>query len=475
MPHERLLIVDDERDMLEGLRRVLSYELAEVEIETTPHALEALRRVRQTPVDLLLLDIRMPEMDGLELLEALKREDPWLTVVMMTGHGTIEMAVEAMKSGAYDFITKPFETEDLVRVLRKALERNRLIRENLNLRLRVPQAGGFQGFVGQSLPMRRLYAAMDSIARTDYTVLIRGESGTGKELAARAIHVLSKRGKRPLFTLNCPAIPEHLLESELFGHKRGAFTGADRDQAGLFEEADGGTLLLDEIGDIPVSLQTKLLRVLQEREVRPLGSAKSRKVDVRIIASTNRNLEEGIRDRSFREDLYYRLNVVSLTTPPLRDLREDIPLLVNHYTRLACSELGLSPKRFSAEALDDLVKRPWPGNVRELQNLIRRVVMFAPESQIRLPELMALDGGPENGQGQAGMLPPAALDGEVEQYKDAKERMLSQFTRSYVTELLESTGGNVTRAADISGLGRASFQKIMRRMGIRSEDYKPES
>jgi len=468
MTQERLLIVDDEVDMLDGLRRMLSYELANVEITTASEAHQALHWLRQVPVDLALVDIRMPEIDGLELLDELKKEDPRLTIIMMTAYGSIDMAVEAMKRGAYDFVTKPFDKETLLRMLNKGLERNRLIRENLNLRQRVGGTAGFEGFVGQSLPMRRLYERIQTVANTGYTVLIRGESGTGKELVANALHALSKRRNRPMVAVNCPAIPEQLLESELFGHKRGAFTGADRDHSGLFEEASGGTLFLDEIGDIPVTTQTKLLRVLEKKELKPLGANTTQKVNVRIIASTNRNIEEKIRKGSFREDLYYRLNVVTLKTPSLSEIRKDIPLFVNHFTRMACSELGISPKHVSAEGLEALMNRSWPGNVRELQNLVRRLVVFSHDSNICAAELGALEG----------LNTPAAFHeeaekrrtDEVEPYIQAKERIVNQFTSTYVSNLLQKTGGNVTRSAELSGLGRASLQKIMRRLGIKREE-----
>jgi len=472
MTQERLLIIDDEVDMLEGLKRMLSYELENVEITIASEARQALRRVRQIPVDLVLLDVRMPEIDGLELLEALKKDDPRLTVIMMTAYGSIEVAVEAMKRGAYDFITKPFDKETLLRVLSKGLERNRLIRENLNLRQSVGDTAGFEGFVGQSLPMRRLCERIQAVAQTDYTVFIRGESGTGKELVAHAIHALSKRRSRPMVAVNCPAIPEQLLESELFGHKRGAFTGADRDHPGLFKEARGSTLFLDEIGDIPVAVQTKLLRVLEEREIKPLGASKAQKVNVRIIASTNRDIEEKIRKGSFRKDFYYRLNVLTLITPLLSEIRNDIPLLVNHFTRMACSELGIPPKRVSAEMLEDFMNRSWPGNVRELQNLLRRIVVFSPDSVINASELRTLEG----------LKTPTAFNeeaedhrkDEIEPYRQAKERIVNRFTSAYVSDLLKKTRGNVTRAAELSGLGRASLQKIMRRLGIKRGSYKGE-
>jgi DNA-binding NtrC family response regulator len=467
---ERLLIVDDEEDMLRGLNRILAGEFAELEILTTTSAGEALALMQREPVDIALIDVRMPEMNGLDLLEKLRQADQWLTVIMMTAYGSIELAVEAVKRGAYDFITKPFDKEALFRVIRKSRERNRLIRENLNLRERVCEKAAFANFVGQSPPMRRLYEKLQTIAQTDYNVLIRGESGTGKEVAARAIHSLSKRRNKQLVVVNCPAIPEHLLESELFGHRRGAFTGADRDQPGQFEEADGGTICLDEIGDIPVSIQTKLLRVLQEQEIKPLGATRSRQVDVRVIAVTNRNLEEKIRDHSFRDDLFYRLNVVTVTTPFLQEIREDIPLLVDHFLRQTQCETGLPAKRLSPEALELLMQRPWPGNVRELQNFIRRLVVFTPHELIEAGDLRPL----------AEPLPPrgtcAAADhlSDLRPYKEMKEHLLKDFTENYIARLLEKTGGNVTRAAELSGLTRAALQKIMRRSEIRSDHYRDE-
>jgi DNA-binding NtrC family response regulator len=471
MLQQRILIIDDEEDMLEGLRRTFNQHLPDVEVTTTSRPRQALRLVRQVPIDLVLLDIRMPEIDGFDLLESLRKEDPWLTVIMMTAYGSIEIAVEAMRRGAYDFITKPFSKEPLLQAVRKGLERNRLIRENRHLRLKVADINGFAGLVGQSPPMRRLFERIQAIAPTDYAVIIRGESGTGKELVARAIHALSKRQHRSLVAVSCPAIPEHLLESEFFGHRRGAFTGADRDHIGLFEEAHGSSLFLDEIGDIPVALQIKLLRALQEQEIKPLGGTKTLKVDARILSSTNQDIEAKIRDRSFREDLYYRLNVVTLKTPALAEIREDIPLLVNHFSRLACSELGLAPKRFTAGALEELMRRSWPGNVRELQNLVRRVVMFSPESIVRSEELRALEGVGGNAASVRPFL--GAKSGEdIESYNQAKERLVKQFTFSYVSDLLEKTSGNVSRSAELSGLGRASLQKIMRRLGIKPDSYR---
>ncbi len=467
----RVLIVDDEVDMLEGLKRLLGYELPGADIRTTAKPRQALAVLRQEAVDLVLLDIRMPEMDGLELLALLRQQDPELTVIMMTAYGSIETAVQAMRHGAYDFITKPFDSEALVRTVKKGLERSRLLQENRQLRRHLGESGAFQGLVGQSSPLRRLCDSIQAVAATDYNVLIRGESGTGKELVARAIHDLSRRRHRALVTVNCPAIPEHLLESELFGYKKGAFTGADRDHPGLFQEAHGSSLFLDEIADISVPVQTKLLRVLQEREIKPLGASRAHKVDVRILASTNQDLEAKIRDRSFREDLYYRLNVVTLRTPSLREMTEDIPLLVEHFARTAAAELGYPPKRFTPEALALIAHTPWPGNARELQNFVRRLTVYVSAPVIGEADILSLEGldrkSPEV------CLPAPPSEAGIMSYKPAKEHLLQEFTKSYVIDLLEKTQGNVSRAATLSGLGRASFQKILRRLGIRPETFRP--
>ncbi len=461
----RLLIVDDEQDLRTGLERMLSRRLPQVRLSSVGDGRQALELLQREEIDLLLLDILMPGMSGLEVLEEVRRQEPDLTVVLMTAYGSIEMAVDAMRRGAWDFITKPFDLENLERVLQKGLERGLLLRENRNLRQRVRENCGDRELIGQTRPMQRLWNSIQTTARTDYPVLIRGESGTGKELVARSIHAQSQRVGKPLVMINCPAIPEHLLESELFGYHRGAFTGADRDHEGLFVEADGGTICLDEIGDISVAMQTKLLRVLQEQVIRPLGASSARRVDVRVIASTNRDLEQQMRERSFREDLYYRLNVVTLRTPTLGEIREDIPLLADHFVRQICRELSLPVKRCVPETLSVLMARPWPGNVRELQNVMRRAVMFCPGEEIRPQDLFAAG---ETAPRQTISWAPET----VTSYKDARERMLEDFTEQYIAQVLACTGGNVTQAARLSGLTRAALQKIMRRRNITSAEFR---
>lgn len=469
MPDQHLLIIDDEEDMLQGLKRVLSYELDKTDVTVSSNPLEALELIRKHRFDLVLLDIRMPEMDGMEMLTEIRRLDQWVTVIMMTAYGSIETAVEAIKRGAYDFVVKPCDIPDLLRILQKGLERNELVRENLSLRAKINEKSITEGFVGQTMPMRRLYDAIQTLSHTDYTVLIRGQSGTGKELVARAIHSLSKRKTRPFLAVNCPAIPEQLLESELFGHKKGAFTGADSDYAGLFQEADGSTLLLDEIGDIPVTIQAKLLRVLQEQELRPLGGTKSKKINVRILASTNQNLEEKIKARTFREDLFYRLNVVTVHTPSLVEIREDIPLLVNYFSKKIAAELEIPAKRFSMTAMAALMRRDWPGNVRELQNFVRRMLLFCNEEEIHPLHMHAVEhpnGGME--RGAAGVF---ATDVEMKPYMQARQNVLDHFTRGYVQNLLSRTGGNISKAAKLAGLSRVAMQNILRRTDINPADY----
>jgi transcriptional regulator with GAF, ATPase, and Fis domain len=318
--------------------------------------------------------------------------------------------------------------------------------------------------------MRNFLSQLRTVARSNYTTLVRGESGTGKELTARALHNLSARRDKALIMVNCPAIPEHLLESELFGHVRGAFTGADHDQPGLFAEADGGTICLDEVGDIPITVQSKLLRVLQEQEIKPLGATKTKKIDVRVTALTNLDLEEMIRQRKFREDLFYRLNVVSLRTPTLSEIVDDIPLLANHFTSQVCHELDLPAKRFSQQAINVLLQRSWPGNVRELQNVVRRAVMFCLSDVIDVNDLQTLRPAKRNSEDPRG----SDFDNgqEIIEYKVAKEQVVDDFTIKYVLHLLKETGGNVSHAAEISGLTRTALQKIMRRRNITAAEYR---
>ncbi len=471
MNKNRLLIVDDETDMRNGLQRLLSREFPGLQIVTLPDAESAVSFFEKESADLALLDIKMPGMNGLELLKHLLGKDPWLTAIMMTGFGSIETAVEAIKLGAYDFVTKPFDREVIFRTLSKAIERNRLLRENSTLKEQVCGQAITHGFVGKSAAFQKFKSNLEIIARTSYTVLVRGGSGTGKELTARALHNLSDRRKKPLVMVNCPAIPEHLLESELFGYVRGAFTNANQDQQGLVAAANGGTLCLDEVGDLPFSIQSKLLRVLQEREIKPLGSTKTVKVDIRVIALTNLSLEKMIAEKLFREDLFYRLNGVTLYTPSLRELADDIPLLVAHFTEKVCLELNLPRKRFDQWAITALINRDWPGNVRELENVVRRAVMFCPNPTITVDDLIFVENPPRPAD-SVDSLQGFEWNGKFEAYKEAKERVLGGFTKNYIAALLRKTAGNVSQGAEISGISRVALQKIMKRQDINGSDYR---
>ena len=464
--HAKILIVDDEPDLLQLLKRSLEPDL-DCRVDTTPSARTALEMLLNKTYDLLLADIKMPVMSGLELLEIVKTEHPDLTVVMMTAYGHVEMAVEAMQRGAYDFITKPFEHAALIVRLEKALERSALIRENSRLQQVCSNETIFENLVGKSPRMQRLYESIRMVAATDLTVLITGPSGTGKDLTARAVHSLSDRKDRPFIAVNCPSIPENILESELFGYKKGAFTHATQDRAGLFQEANQGTIFLDEIGDVSPTIQTKLLRVLQEKEVKPLGDARPVKVDVRIIASTKQILKEKIQEGSFREDFFYRLYVLPLELPALHEHRQDIPLIANFLLERHCTKMGRPPKRLSNELVRCFMTMPWEGNVREMENLIMRGILFSATEEI-LPRDVGMDDQDFDRPALKG-----GLDGLP--YKQAKEKTLEQFNHTFIGELLTLHKGNVTQTAKQCGMERQALQQIMKRYGIKADKYRKRS
>ena len=459
----RVVVVDDEVDFARGLARLVGGHFPGLDVEAVHSGEEALRTLAANPAQLMITDLRMPEMTGLQLLSRALGVQPDLSMVVLTAYGTIETAVEALRAGAYDFLTKPIEQEQLFRVVEKGLERSRLLEENNRLRriLASKEVGG--ELVGEGPAMRQLKRTIAAVAQSEYTVLIRGESGTGKELVARMVHHLGPRAARPFLAVNCPSSPENLLESELFGHVKGAFTGAERDHKGLFATADKGTIHLDEIGDISPAVQTKLLRVMQDGELRPVGSSKSSRVDVRVVASTNQDLEAAMLARTFREDLFYRLNVLTVTLPPLRERTEDIPLLAGHFFRVACREMGLADKEVDPEVMHWMAAQPWPGNVRELQNFVRRLTVFAATERVDMNLLrVVLQGG-------CVPMPPASdmrvTTAPLGPYKVAKAEVVATFTHAYVSDLLTQTKGNVSEAARISGLSRVALQKILSRMG----------
>lgn len=459
----KILVADDEQDMLTLLKRSLEPEL-DCEVETAASGESALKKFSSSHFGIVLADIKMPGMNGLELLELIRRDKKDQTVIMMTAFGHIDMAVKAMKSGAYDFITKPFEHDTLVVRLEKALERTRLLNENIRLTNECLEAEPFQNLVGRSAAMQRIYETIQTVAKTDLTVLITGESGTGKDGTARAIHALSKRKMQPYVAVNCPTIPENILESELFGFKKGAFTHATSNKAGLFQEANRGTIFLDEIGDISPAIQAKLLRVIQEKEFKPLGDTKSVQVDVRIVASTNQDLADKIARREFREDLFYRLNVLPIELPPLRDRREDIPLITSHLLARHCAKLDQPLKRPSPQLRDYLASDSWPGNVRELENCLIQGIMFSGGEEITPADIGQQESTPKAASSKAEMtgLP----------YKEAKDQTLKRFNQTFIGDLLATHKGNVTHAAKACGLERQALQQIMRRYDIQADKFR---
>lgn len=451
-----ILLVDDEPDFSRGLSRLISAEFPEMRISTAASGEEALAIVAGDEVQLVVTDLRMPGMDGMTLAKNLLEKQPDLKVVLLTGYGTIEKAVEAVRLGAFDFLTKPVSSDQLYNTLNKASEYIRLEQENS--RLKEMLAGGQNDLLlGQSPAMIEVQKSLQMVAVSDYPVLIFGESGTGKELASRMVHQLSNRSDKPFVAVNCPAIPDSLMESELFGYTKGAFTGADKDKEGLIQSADKGTLHLDEIGDISHAMQLKLLRFLQEGEVRPVGSTTTYKTDVRIIASTNQQLEEKVNQNSFRADLYYRLNVVTIHLPPLRERVEDIALLSRFFLDQTCQEMRIEPTVLEPDVLSYLSTKEWPGNVRELQNYIRRLVIFSGRANIT----MSTVGRIEN-PGQA----VPSIDGELGPYKMMKAAVADRFSKNYFEQLFKETSGNVSEAARISGLSRVAIQKLCQRLSL---------
>jgi DNA-binding NtrC family response regulator len=467
-PLKKLLIVDDEQDLLDLLKKVLSKKCA-CEVALTSSSVKALELVKSWEPDVVLTDIIMPDMDGIALLQAITAIDPTISTIVMTGYGTIEMAVGALKDGAYDFFEKPFDNNKISQVVRRALERTFLLRENFRLQQRLLSGSATTGFIGQSPPLQKAIALLARLGKSDATVLIRGESGTGKEVAARTIHAMSKRAEKKMIVVNCPALPEQILESELFGYCKGAFTGAERDKTGLFLAAEGSTIFLDEIADIPLGLQTKLLRVLQEKEIQPLGQTKTLKVDVRVLAATNQDLEAKIARGEFREDLFYRLNVMTVTLPTLAEIRDDIPLLAQHFLALYAREYEREGMEISPEALQCLMRREWQGNVRQLQNAINRAVLLSDNGIITPQDLAGQEKSRVRGEGVSSPIPDCVYQLS---YRQAKEQVIAPFTKSYLCRCLEMTKGNVSAAAKASDMERQAFQRLLRRYDIDANAFR---
>lgn len=467
----RVLIVDDEPDMLTLLTRILvkkcGYEVRQA--GSGDQGLEILSCWRP---DVVLTDIKMPGIDGVEFFRRIKELDPTMTTIIMTGYATVDMAVNTLKSGAYDFFQKPFDNDQIIHAVAKAMERTELLREKQKfdeLRNQLSAEGEFHGFVGRSPRLLQVHDLLQRLAPSSMTVLIRGESGTGKELAARALHAMSSRAGRRMVTVNCPALPEQILESELFGYSKGAFTGADRDKDGLFIEANHSTLLLDEIADIPVSIQTKLLRVLQEKEIQPLGQTRTYPINVRVVASTNQDIEAKIARGEFREDLFYRLNVVTVTMPNLEELRADIPLLIHHFLRKYRKEYGRPELEISEEAVQTLLHRSWRGNVRELQNTMNRAVLLGGGKKIEKQDLM-LELSPH----ELGKEPAAGIPEEIQHldYNVAKAVAVKEFTEFYLRRAIDRTKGNISLAAKNCGMERQALQRLLKRYNVNVDTFR---
>jgi two-component system response regulator AtoC len=444
---KRLLIIDDEKNM----RHMLSSLLKEsgYRVDTASDGAVAMDMVDRTIYDFILCDLKMPNMNGMDFFKT-ARDKLWATtVIMMSAYGSIDTAVEAMKQGAYDFISKPFKSDEVLLTLKKAEERESLKRENrwLKERIRKIQENYYFGsMVAKSKEMLSVFKLSEKAAQYNTTVLIYGDSGTGKELIARGIHFIGERSKKPLVPVNCGGIPENLLESELFGYVKGAFTGADKNKKGLFQEAEGGTIFLDEIGELPLSLQVKILRVLQENEIRPVGDSKTTQIDVRVIAATAKNLEEEVGKGTFREDLFYRLNVLPIKLPPLRNRPEDIPLLSQHFIDKFSISLDKEIKGITSAAMSILLKHSWPGNVRELENVIERAVVLA-EGKNLVPENFPSNLGVESLTDK--------MDDFLEEYSlKAAQKVLE---KRLITKALEKTGGNRTRAARLLEISHPSL------------------
>jgi len=461
----RILVVDDEMIVCESCKRILEED--RYDVDTALSGMEAFEKMRENPFDIVITDLKMPGVDGMEVLRTFRKEYPDAIVIMITGFSTVETAVEAMKLGAFDYIPKPFTPDEVSIVVKKAIEKKSLMLENIYLRQELQERYGFHNIVGKSKKMQEIYRIIAKVATTDSTVLIYGQSGTGKELIARAIHFNSPRREKQFVPVDCAVLSENLLESELFGHVRGSFTGAVTTKPGLFEVADGGTVFLDEVGNISLAIQAKLLRVLQEREFTPVGGTKAKKVDIRLIAATNKDLEKMIKEETFREDLYYRLNIVPIYLPPLRERHEDIPLLAVHFLKKYAEEMGKTIKGFTPEAMEKLIRYPWPGNVRELENVIERTVVMIEDEMVRVEHLIL--PGQEEKEGRENHIPMTSEELK-ELKKQAREKAVEEIEKAFLLSALERHQWNVTRAAEEVGMLRPNFQALMRKYHIRARE-----
>ncbi|NNK99596.1 MAG: sigma-54-dependent Fis family transcriptional regulator [Xanthomonadales bacterium] len=464
----RILLVDDEEIVLRSCQRILAGD--DYEIDTARDGLEALGLINRNHYDMLILDIKMPKMDGIEVLRRVKEAKPDIDVIMITGLHDIETAVKAMKLGALDYLPKPFEPEDLLMLVARTFDRRASLRGDIGKDSEDSPQYEFENIIGSSSPMQSVFRLIARCAPTNSTVMLRGESGTGKELIARAIHFNSLRKDKPFVPVDCTSLSENLLESELFGHVKGSFTGAISNKRGLFETADGGTLFLDEIGNISLTTQAKLLRFIEEREFKAVGDTRTQTVDIRLVTATNKDLEAMVADGNFRDDLYYRFNIFPIEIPPLRDRRDDIPALSLHFLNKFNEDMQHKSREFSPGAMNLLMNHDWPGNVRELENVIQRAVILASGDIIRQGHLVNI----------IDMMPHVDLDvprtsDELKQYKKvARQKSVENVEKHFVLSALKRNRWNVTRAAEETGMQRSNFQALMAKYDIRIRGIEPD-
>ena len=464
MTKAKILVVDDEEIVLKSCRKILEGDGHQV--LTALSGQEAFDLLEKEPLDIVITDMKMPGIDGMGVLERVKEKYPDILVIMITGYSTVQSAVQAMRLGAFDYIPKPFTPDEVLIVIEKALEKKSLIYENIYLRKELEAKYGFDNIIGSSPKMQAVYKLIRKVAPTDSTVLIRGESGTGKELIARAIHFNSPRKQKPFVPVDCGVLASELLESELFGHVKGSFTGAIVTKPGLFEIADGGSIFLDEIGDTNPNFQSKLLRVIQEREFTPVGGVKPKKADLRFIVATNKDLEKLVEEKQFREDLFYRLNVVSITIPPLREKKDDIPLLAYHFLRKYAKEMNKNIKSISVDAMNMLIAYTWPGNIRQLENVIERGIVMAEGDTItteHLPFVVRAEIAH----------PDTPIPKSSEELKGIKKQVresaVESIEKSFLLDALTRNDWNITKSAKDVGMQRSNFQALMRKYKIRIE------
>jgi len=458
----RILVVDDEEIVIRSCLRILG-EDADCEVEAVQDGMEALRKIDDSHFDVLILDIMMPKMDGLEVLRRVKETHPDIDVIMVTGLSQIETAVKSMKLGAFDYLPKPFDPDELKLVVKRALERRQLLQENLELRSEVSSKYRFENIIGASPQMQNVYRMIAKCAPTNSTVMLTGESGTGKELIARAIHYNSLRRDKPFVAVDCNSLSENLLESEMFGHVKGSFTGAVVNKKGMFEVAESGTLFLDEIGNVSLATQAKLLRVIQEREFKAVGDTRTQSANFRLITATNKDLKAMVAEGTFREDLFYRINIFPIQVPPLRERRDDIPPLAFHFLKVFSDELGKNVTEFSEGAMSALVHHDWPGNVRELENTIHRAVILATDKVVRQAHLANIIEALPNRDLDV----PRTSDELKRIKKVTRERSVENIEKLFVIEALKRNAWNVTRSAEETGMQRANFQALMKKYDIR--------